>query len=831
MMKKMLLAALAALALCGCKKSVETVVSGLTFTSESPATRTGWTGETIEWTAGDAISMAYTVSGVWTGPNLYPSTPLAEGGPTAHFSVPGNFSSSAVGVHRFYAVYPAVSYTDFSDAPDVFTTVPEIQTPTASSYDPAADLMAGQSDDWRSLPTSPVPLKWKRLTAHADITLKNLDLEDGETVQSIVLQAQNGAELTGGVTVDLANPEDFATAGVPRVTVKADNLSVDASGNLNFWVSVFPVTLNELTVTVTTDKATYRKVFSNIVKPFTQNARNILGISMQGATKTSSVPQEPEFYVKVTEAPTDWTGDYLIVYEPDALVLDSDGDARTHASVTITDGKIAYESAKAWNIHIEKSGAGYSMKMGDYYYGLDNNKNTLNVSTSEPTTDTYRWTFRTEDGAIRAYNLGFSNRFLQYNAGSFQFRCYTSPQQEVTFFKLDGDASGGGGTGPTPVAPTVTTGEATNVTQTEATLSATYTGTPTYGGVEWGLSESDLSEDWQAEYLNGDSFKVDINGLGAGHTYYYRAYIAVLEGNDYVYYYGDIRSFTTPAGEIVIGGDQPGWCETPVMNIRRSGGYMMNSSDETEYYAIHMCAGGEKGPGGRTARNYTVCYSGKYHCPVWVAAPRHSMYVGGSGRTDAYRQDPDIPSAIQYNSKSTGGGCNKGHMLGSAERTSSTATNRDVFYYTNIAPQLSANFNTGGGRWNVLEDFVDTQVCADTLYEVLGCYFDKYTDAYGETQYPSTITFGGRNDVAMPTMFYYVLLRTKKGNSGKALKDCAASEIQCVAFVRSHVNVRQAVSRKELMSVADLEKITGVTYFPNVPNAPKTTFNASDWGL
>ena len=148
MMKKMLLTAfLAALALCGCKKSVETVVSGLTFTSESPDTRTGWTGETIEWTAGDAISMAYTVNGNWVGPNLYPSTPLAEGGPTAHFSVPGNFSSSTTGTHRFYAVYPAVPYTDFSDAPDVFSTVPEIQTPTASSYDPAADLMAGESED------------------------------------------------------------------------------------------------------------------------------------------------------------------------------------------------------------------------------------------------------------------------------------------------------------------------------------------------------------------------------------------------------------------------------------------------------------------------------------------------------------------------------------------------------------------------------------------------------------------------------------------------------------------------------------------------------------
>ena len=172
-------------------------------------------------------------------------------------------------------------------------------------------------------------------------------------------------------------------------------------------------------------------------------------------------------------------------------------------------------------------------------------------------------------------------------------------------------------------------------------------------------------------------------------------------------------------------------------------------------------------------------------------------------------------------------------MLGSAERTSSAATNRDVFYYTNIAPQLSSGFNTGGGGWNILEDFVDTKVCADTLYEVLGCYFDKYTDAYGWTVSPSTISFGGRNDVSMPTMFYYVLLRTKKGNSGKALKNCRAEEMMCVAFVRSHTNSLkgQKVTARELMSVADLEKITGVTYFPNVPNAPKDTFKASDWGL
>ena len=124
-------------------------------------------------------------------------------------------------------------------------------------------------------------------------------------------------------------------------------------------------------------------------------------------------------------------------------------------------------------------------------------------------------------------------------------------------------------------------------------------------------------------------------------------------------------------------------------------------------------------------------------------------------------------------------------------------------------------------------------MCADTLYEVIGCYFDRYTDGYGVTQNPSVISYGGRNDVSMPTMFYYVLIRTKQGNSGKALKDCAASEIKCAAFVRTHSNSLkgQKVTSREMMSVADLERITGVTYFPNVPNAPKGTFEASDWGL
>ena len=235
---------------------------------------------------------------------------------------------------------------------------------------------------------------------------------------------------------------------------------------------------------------------------------------------------------------------------------------------------------------------------------------------------------------------------------------------------------------------------------------------------------------------------------------------------------------------------------------------------------------------GKKARNYTVCYSAEHHCPLWVAAPRHKMYEGSANRTNAYATDPGIPSNIQYNSKTVGGGCNKGHMLGSAERTSSTATNRQVFYYSNIAPQEMSNFNTGGGGWNNLEDWVDNQVCQDTLYVVIGTYFEKYTDRRGYTDSPKTISFGGRNDVTKPSMFYYVLMRTKAGNSGKALSQCKESEIKCAAFVRSHATPRGvSVSEKDMLSVSELEKITGLRYFTNVPQAPKSTYTASDWGL
>lgn len=279
------------------------------------------------------------------------------------------------------------------------------------------------------------------------------------------------------------------------------------------------------------------------------------------------------------------------------------------------------------------------------------------------------------------------------------------------------------------------------------------------------------------------------------------------------------------------GGDNPvettcihPWFELPAVDYAKSGKYLVSKSDETLYFAHHYCAGGEKGPDGKVARNFSVCYSSKYHCPVWVAAPLHQMYKD-KGRHDAYKNDPEIPGDIQRGKwdKYT-----RGHMLGSSDRNKTTATNHQVFYYSNIAPQVGGTFNTGGGAWNNLEAEVDGWMCSDTLYAVIGCYFDKFTDKYGSTVNPKVLD----NGTHYPTAFYYALVRTKSGSSRKSLKNCSASEIQSAAFILRHTMEKgHKPQSKDMMSISELEKLTGFTYFTNVPQLDKTQCNPSDWGL
>ncbi len=263
-----------------------------------------------------------------------------------------------------------------------------------------------------------------------------------------------------------------------------------------------------------------------------------------------------------------------------------------------------------------------------------------------------------------------------------------------------------------------------------------------------------------------------------------------------------------------------GWPELPA-----------ERADDDRYYTRHLF-GAEEGAA-ENVRNYSSCYSRRHRCPVWVAAPLHPSYRDEARRSDRFRFDPTLPVDIQPLLRSSYGDYTRGHLLGSAERTVSGEANAQTFYASNIAPQLGRGFNAANGAWNNLEIFVDRQVCADTLYVVTGCLFDDYTDAGGRrVEASATLNKNDGAEVAVPTAYYKVLLRTRAGDTGRRVADCKSSELKCAAFVVGHYDAKgRKPSAADMMSVAEIERITGETFFAGVPAAPKLSADPRDWGL
>lgn len=430
----------------------------LTFSSEKPSftdeTKTEWTGTTVQWSASDRISIAYTVDGNWMGfekteedqtvvrskPKLYKSDPLKEATEVAKFNVSSDFNIADEGAHVFYGVYPAPSATSFDDAPVASLSVPSLQTPNASSFDAAADLMTGVSvDAFNSIAEAKaenISMKWTRLVAHANITLKALkDVTAGERVLSITLTAQDGANLVGKQKVNILTNEVTNDNDASNVLeLNGGNLSIDSDGNVEFWACVLPETLTSLTVVVETDKATYTREITGISKTFKQNARNTLSVKMDGATR---VAKEAESWVLVTPADGLSEGTYALVASTSTetgSIVSSKGTsaAPTFDTSVSVEGDILYGVTPAMQFDLAGTAGNWVLYVsGDSTKWLycNNSNNGVRVGNSENKT----WTITSHGKNSKAFVVkhNTTNRFLGvYN--NQDWRCYDA------LSKLDG---------------------------------------------------------------------------------------------------------------------------------------------------------------------------------------------------------------------------------------------------------------------------------------------------------------------------------------------------------------------------------------------------------
>lgn len=254
-----------------------------------------------------------------------------------------------------------------------------------------------------------------------------------------------------------------------------------------------------------------------------------------------------------------------------------------------------------------------------------------------------------------------------------------------------------------------------------------------------------------------------------------------------------------------------GWAELPEYKENTNYIYHFHSAEDA---------------GGKIRRNYSMCFDKSKRASHWIAYPLHSCYLGSISRKDNFGYDPDIPESYQaYMSSSYVGNYDRGHQLPNADRNCSRAMADQTFYSTNMTPQAS-QFNQKG--WATLEGRVrSSYVCADTLYVVTGAHFGTDWDS----SISSSTTDREGKVCPTPTHYYKVLLRTKSGNTRKAVTACTASELKCVCFLYKHVASFSSVTATDLCSVADIEELTGFKFFTNVPNAPKESFSASEWGF
>lgn len=191
---------------------------------------------------------------------------------------------------------------------------------------------------------------------------------------------------------------------------------------------------------------------------------------------------------------------------------------------------------------------------------------------------------------------------------------------------------------------------------------------------------------------------------------------------------------------------------------------------------------------------YSLEWDGTKKANRWTC---YELYAGNMEknvtRQDAFKQDPDLPSAYSTTlGQYSGSGYSRGHLCPSADRLCSREQNSQTFYLSNMQPQLQAH---NGGVWNKLEDLVRNTWApeCDTLYVVKGATIDD--------DHIKEYTSSG---LLVPAVFYMALLQYTKGtNTHKAF---------------GVWSVHDATSEAEYISIDELERRTGIDFFCNLPD-------------
>ena len=214
-------------------------------------------------------------------------------------------------------------------------------------------------------------------------------------------------------------------------------------------------------------------------------------------------------------------------------------------------------------------------------------------------------------------------------------------------------------------------------------------------------------------------------------------------------------------------------------------------------------------------RNYTMYYDKKHGLAHWVAYPSHRNYFEGkTQKRPGWTFAPNISDEFQPDVRGKSWRepqYDRGHQIANGDRNAVREAQVQTFYTTNQTAQID---DMNQGVWATLEGQVRewTKAINDTVYVVTGAILPS---APQKALY-ATDTRG--NKFIVPSSYYKALMKKVK------------SEYYTIGFVINNEKIpRNETIGKYITTVDEIEKITGMVFFPSIDSDAKKVVDREQW--
>ena len=200
-------------------------------------------------------------------------------------------------------------------------------------------------------------------------------------------------------------------------------------------------------------------------------------------------------------------------------------------------------------------------------------------------------------------------------------------------------------------------------------------------------------------------------------------------------------------------------------------------------------------------QNYSLSYNEPYEQAEWVAYELKVSHLSSANHKRPYFEiDNAVKSGAAHWGNYKQSGYDRGHLCPAGDRRFSKAAHDETFLTSNISPQ-EHQFNSG--VWNRLEQKVRYWAKKyDGVFVVTGGILKEGLKTIGEEQ------------VAVPNQFYKIVLDNRDGDP------------KVLAFLLNHEDSDLPLY-KFVVSVDEIEKLTGIDFFPELDDTIENRIEAS----